>query len=73
MLFRSGIGAPFLPDTGVLARYFELGGRRLSFGSDAHDTSRIAEGRETAVAALKALGFAALTIPDCGEYKELLL
>lgn len=68
-----GIGAPFLPDTGVLARYFELGGRRLSFGSDAHDTSRIAEGRETAVAALKALGFAALTIPDCGEYKEILL
>ena len=68
-----GIGAPFLPDTGVLARYFELGGRRLSFGSDAHDISRIAEGRETAIAALKALGFAALTIPDCGEYKEILL
>ena len=68
-----GIGEPFLPDTGVLARYFELGGRRISFGSDAHDISRIAEGRETAAAALKALGFAFLTVPDGGEYKEILL
>ena len=70
---RGASARPFLPDTGVLARYFELGGRRLSFGSDAHDISRIAEGRTTAAAALKALGFTALTIPDCGEYKEILL
>ncbi len=68
-----GAGTPFFPERSILARYFELGGRRVSFGSDAHDTSRIAEGRERAVSALKELGFAALTIPDCGEYKEILL
>ena len=66
-----GLGVPFLPDTNVLARYRELGGWRLSFGSDAHDTGRIAEGRERAAEELKKLGFAALTVPDGGEYKEI--
>lgn len=63
-----GAGSDFLPDTDILTRYFELGGRLVSFASDAHDTLRIAEKRELVVSALKKIGFSSLTVPDCGKY-----
>lgn len=68
-----GLDERFLPGRDVLARYFELGGRRVSFGSDAHDTSRILDGFEEVVAALRSLGFTALTVPNAGVYKEILI
>ncbi|MDE5897479.1 MAG: histidinol-phosphatase HisJ family protein [Clostridia bacterium] len=63
----AGSGSGFLPDTDILTRYFELGGRLVSFASDAHGVSRIAEKRELVCSALKRIGFTAITVPDCGE------
>ena len=63
-----GAGSEFLPDVDVLARYFELGGRRVSFGSDAHFTERIADKREQVVRELKKIGFDCITVPVRGNY-----
>ena len=63
-----GAGSDFLPDTDVLKRYYALGGRKVSFASDAHDTSRLLEKREKVVAALKEIGFAHITVPVCGKH-----
>ena len=64
-------GSPFIPDTDILARYYELGGREVSFASDAHDTERIGEKRDLVCAALKELGFTYLTVPRRGEHLHL--
>ena len=66
----SSYGAPcdFLPDEDILGRYYELGGRRVSFASDAHDVSRVLDKREKVVAALKKIGFSCVTVPRRGEY-----
>lgn len=53
----------FLPDTDILSRYFELGGKLISFGSDAHSTERICDKREKVVATLKKIGFTQITVP----------
>ncbi len=65
-----GAGSPFLPDVDVLKRYFELGGRKISFASDAHNTERIAAGRDTVVKALRQIGFTHITVPVKGEEVE---
>ncbi len=57
-----------LPSTDILRRYFELGGRNISYGSDAHAVNRIADKREETVKTLKAIGFTHLTVPFRGEY-----
>lgn len=62
-----GAGSEFLPDADILTRYFELGGRQVSFASDAHFAARIAEKRELVCGALKKIGFTNLTVPDCGK------
>ncbi len=64
-------GSDFLPDTDILCRYYELGGRKVSFGSDAHNTHRIGDKRETLTPILKKIGFTFLTIPVCGEHISL--
>ena len=63
-------GSPFIPDTDIFARYYELGGRMVSFASDAHDTTRVGEKREIVSAALKKIGFTHLTVPCCGKYEK---
>ncbi len=60
-------GSAFLPDTDILTRYFQLGGREITFSSDAHAPSRIGEKRETVCEALKRIGFSFITVPDCGK------
>lgn len=57
-----------LPDTDIVERYFELGGRKISFGSDAHFPSRIMEHREKVMDFLRAIGFEYLTVPCRGEH-----
>ena len=57
-----------LPDVHILQRYYELGGRKVSFGSDAHFTSRLMEKREEIVSALKKIGFTYITVPFKGEH-----
>lgn len=58
-----GAGSAFLPDVDVLARYYELGGRKVCLSSDAHDETRIASGFEEGAATLKRIGFSHLTYP----------
>ncbi len=57
-----------LPNEGILRRYYELGGRAVSYGSDAHSVDRIGDKREEIVALLKEIGFTYLTVPFRGEY-----
>lgn len=66
-------GSAFLPDTDILTRYFELGGRAVSYASDAHDTKRICDKREEAVAALKQIGFEFLSVPANGKIIQVTL
>ena len=63
-----GLENKTLPSADILKRYFELGGRKVSFGSDAHNTDRIAEKREQTVTLLKTIGFTYITIPFKGEH-----
>lgn len=67
----AGLGTPFLPDLSVLERYFALGGRRVSYGSDAHGPSRICQNRREAAEALRAVGFSRLTVPCRGSLTEI--
>ena len=62
-----------LPAREIVERYFELGGRKVSFGSDAHFIERIADKRDEVVEMLKEIGFTYITIPFKGEYIEVKL
>ena len=57
-----------LPDLPIVQRYYDLGGRKVSFGSDAHFKERILDKREELVSALKKIGFTYITVPFKGEY-----
>jgi histidinol-phosphatase (PHP family) len=63
-----GLEQDFLPGEEWLKRYYALGGRQISFGSDAHDETRILDKWEKAVETLKKIGFTYLTVPNKGEY-----
>lgn len=67
---NKGGTSPCLPQRDIVERYYALGGRRVSFASDAHATDRIADGREGIVAMLREIGFTHLTVPCRGEYIE---
>jgi histidinol-phosphatase (PHP family) len=45
-----------MPAENILRRYYELGGRKISFGSDSHDPWRIAEKWDEVVEMLKNIG-----------------
>lgn len=57
-----------LPNQQLLQRYFDLGGRNISFGSDAHETARLTDKFEEVVRLLKKIGFTHFTVPCKGEY-----
>lgn len=63
--------ARFLPDRSILERYFELGGRNVSFGSDAHGKDRLGENRARVIDVFKEIGFTYLTVPVRGEYLKI--
>lgn len=63
-----GAGSDFLPDTDILARYFELGGRLISIASDAHATDRICDKHVLVVSALSKIGFIQITVPTPKGY-----
>lgn len=66
---NSGLrGGLCLPTEEMLRRYFALGGRKISFASDAHNTQRIMEKREQITALLKEIGFTHITVPCKGEH-----
>jgi|AGTN01.1.fsa_nt_gi histidinol phosphate phosphatase HisJ family len=48
---------PFLPEPAILKRYFALGGRNITFSSDAHIANKLCFGYETAAEEAKKIGF----------------
>ncbi len=66
-----GTGGEHLPDADILRRYFELGGRLVSYGSDAHAPDRILDKWEHVVAVLKEIGFTYITVPCQGQYVQI--
>ncbi|MBR6703610.1 MAG: histidinol-phosphatase HisJ family protein [Clostridia bacterium] len=63
-----GLAQICLPSEEILRRYYALGGRKISYASDAHQTSSILRSREQIVALLKEIGFTYLTVPCRGEH-----
>lgn len=57
-----------LPAWELIERYYALGGRKISFGSDAHFAERIADKWEEVVERLKQIGFEYVTVPCRGEH-----
>ncbi len=57
-----------LPSRGIVERYYALGGRKISYGSDAHFVERIGDKREEIMAQLQEIGFTHLTVPFRGEH-----
>ena len=57
-----------LPADYIVERYYQLGGRKVSFGSDSHFTARIGEKWDEVIAMLKRIGFTYLTVPCRGEH-----
>lgn len=49
-------GSKFLPDTDIILRYLQLGGRLLSYGSDAHSVERYGKMSEQTCDFLKSAG-----------------
>lgn len=70
---NTAIAVGTLPTGEILERYFELGGRKVSYGSDAHGVERIGAKREETIAMLKEIGFTYLTVPFRGEHIEVKL
>lgn len=64
-------GQIFLPTEEIVRRYFALGGRNISYASDAHGIERIGDKREETVNLLKEIGFTHITVPCKGEYIKL--
>lgn len=61
----SGLGQPWaqrMPQDAILRRWYALGGRRISLGSDAHISQNLAVGFAGTVAFLKQLGFTGQTV-----------
>lgn len=65
---NKGLENRTLPSWEIVERYYALGGRKVSYGSDAHFKERIADKREEVVAKLKEIGFTYLTVPFRGEH-----
>ena len=54
--FFNGLGET-MPGPGLLRRYYELGGRLLTFGSDSHRTEHLGRGIDRAMAEAREIGF----------------
>ena len=70
---NKGLQNRTLPTEEIVQRYYDLGGRKVSFGSDAHFKERIADKREEVVEMLKKIGFTHFTVPFRGEHIAVLL
>ncbi len=52
----AGLDVDFVPTADIVGRYAELGGRKFTFGSDAHSVSAYSQGKERVKSYLHALG-----------------
>lgn len=60
-------GTLCLPDISIFERYYELGGRKINFGSDSHRSDRTGYNYDAVSAALKKVGFDRWTIFAYGK------
>ena len=65
---NTGGGRSTLPTREILERYYALGGRAVSFASDAHHPTQIMANRAEVSAMLKEIGFTHYTVPCKDEY-----
>ncbi len=63
-----GMQDAFLPSKEIIARYYALGGRKVSYGADAHLPEQVLANRDKVVQTLKEIGFTYLTVPCRGEH-----
>lgn len=68
-----GLTEKMLPNLEVLKRYYELGGRLITFGSDAHSIARLGEKRDYVNNVLKEIGFEYLTLVKNRSYFQIKL
>lgn len=66
-------GSLTLPNTEILKRYYELGGRNITFGSDAHNIDRLCEHYELVTELAKSIGFKYFSYFKNREQKQILL
>lgn len=67
---NSSIAEGTLPTREIVERFFALGGRKISYGSDAHNVERIGDKRKEISEMLKDIGFTHFTVPFRGEHIE---
>ena len=65
---NKGLENRTIPARAIIERYYELGGRKISYGSDAHFIERIMDKRDEVVEMLKEIGFTYLIVPFRGEH-----
>lgn len=51
-----------LPEVPILKMYYDMGGRKISYGSDAHDLEMVASSYERVAATVKSIGFTNWTV-----------
>jgi histidinol-phosphatase (PHP family) len=68
-----GLPQATIPDEQILSLYYELGGRKISFGSDAHAVDRVGDKFDEVVSLLKSIGFEHFTVPFRGEHIQISL
>jgi histidinol-phosphatase (PHP family) len=61
-------GKGLIPSADALAGYYAMGGRKISYASDAHDAKGQLVNRAQAMEILKEVGFTYLTVPCQGEH-----
>ena len=54
---REGEKSILMPSEDILKMYFDLGGRKITLGSDAHVSERVANGFDEVAEILKTVGF----------------
>lgn len=67
---NKGLAGVSVPSREIVERYYALGGRKISYGADAHEPSQQQRNREEIVKMLKEIGFTHVTVPCRGEHIE---
>ena len=65
---NKGLENRTIPAREIIERYYALGGRKISYGSDSHFIERIMDKRDEVMEMLKEIGFTYLTVPFRGEH-----
>ncbi len=56
------VNSPCLPSPDILTRYYNLGGRKITFGSDAHNVEHVCKGYLPITVLAKEIGFSGYTV-----------